>query len=410
MLTRAKARLRAHALMRPLRSSLRAARPHLPPIIYIGGILGTQIYDRAGQRFTWGSAKGLLRHDWDPLGFAPGSPHHHRALLNKQLHEFNIVPGLISSVITRDVLNALEVGLGYREHVDLFFLGYDWRDDYRRLGARIENEIQRLRLQFGQDQQVILIGQSVANLGLRHWLRQASPDFRAAVRKWYAFGPPWLGTWNAVHMLQEGCWPASKLVNGFSAEAVARCPSSWQLLPAESRLCDRHGNLVAGFDIFDANHWADNGLPSHIPNLQKWLDMGRTFAREVSGTQASDAEVPQTWFANDRNLAVTRAVQGQAGSPALTTVQAIRKKAPDAMQSATERGDDHLPLRHLTDRACGPLVRDLDAMPWGHNAVLIGQAHDHRAQINHAPNLQALAQDIAALSKTPSPRNQGPKT
>lgn len=395
--------------MRPLQPSLRPARTHLPPIIYLGGILGTQIYDREGQRFTWGSAKGLLRHDWDPLGFAPGGAHHHRALLNAQLHEFNIVPGLISSVITRDVLNVLEVGLGYREHVDLFFLGYDWRDDYRRLGARIENEIQRLRLQFGQDQQVILIGQSVANLGLRHWLRQTSPSFRSAIRKWYAFGPPWQGTWNAVHMLQEGCWPASKRINGFSAEAVARCPSTWQLLPTESRLCDRDGAPIEGFNIFDAHHWADNGLPSNIPNLQKWLDMGRAFAESVSGTQPSDTEVPQTWFANDRNLAVTAAVRGQTGTPALTTVEAIRKQAPRAMLAATELGDDHLPLRHLTHSACGPLVRHLDAMPWGRNSVLIGQAHDHRAQINHAPNLRALALDIAALSRTPPPQSQSQK-
>jgi len=398
MLSRVRSRLRARVLTHPLGHQLQPARTQLPPIIYIGGILGTKLYDRGHQRFTWGTAAGLLHKDWDPTSLAPGGRHHRRALLNQQLHEFNIVPGLISSTITRDVLNVLEVGLGYREQVDLFFLGYDWRDDYRRLGTRIENEIQRLQLQFGEDQQVILIGQSVANLGLRHWVRQASPEHRAAIRKWYAFGPPWLGTWNAVHMLQEGCWPASRRINGYPPEAVARCPSSWQLLPAESRMCDREGTPIDQFNIFDAHHWSDNGLPGDIPHLQRWLNMGKAFAETISGKHEADTLIPQTWFANDRNLAVTTAVNVCSGAPALTTVDAIRQGAPQLLSSVTECGDDHLPLRHLTQQGCGPLVRDLDAMPWGHNSVLIGQAHDHRAQINHTPNLQALVLDIAATS------------
>lgn len=398
MLTRAHARLRARGLMRPWREALRPARAHLMPVIYLGGILGSKLYDRARQAYTWGDARGLLSRGWDAATFTPDAKQPRRVLLNEQLHEFKIIPGMLSSIVTRDVVNALEVGLGYREHADLFFLGYDWRDDYRRLGARIENEIERVRLQFGQDQQVILIGQSVANLGLRYWLRQADPSYRAAIGKWYAFGPPWLGTWNAVHMLQEGCWPGSRLVNGFAPEAVAQCPSTWQLLPTESQMRDHDGHVLHGFNIFDAHHWRDNGLPGHIPKLQAHLDQGREFMQAVSGWQAEDAQVPQTWFANARNLAVTAAVRGHPGDAALTTVDAIRRAAPSLLPAVTEIGDDHLPLRHLTSVPCGPLVRDHDAMPWGRNAVLIGQAHDHRAQINHGPNLQALVRDIAALS------------
>jgi hypothetical protein len=403
MLTRAYARLRAHALMRGLRDELRPARANLMPVIYVSGILGSKMYDRMAQVYTWGHVRGLVMRQPGEAAFAPDLQQPNRVLTNEALHEFPIVPGLVSTIVTRDVVNALEVGLGYRLHADLCFLAYDWRDDYRRLGERLENEIQRLRLQFGAQQKVILIGQSVANVGMRYWMRHCDPSYLASIGKWYAFGPPWQGSWNAVHMLQEGYWPATRKLHGFSPEDVMQCPSAWQLLPVESRLCDRDGQPVPGFNIFDAHHWRENGLPSAIPALQSRLDAARAFAQDVAGHQPRDLAVPQTWFVNARNLAVSAAVQGHGGQPALTHLDHLRKQVPELLPAVCEVGDDHIPLRHFTQAPCGPLVRTHDAMPWGHNAVLIGAAKDHRAQINDGPNLQALVRDIAALAPTTTP-------
>ncbi|MEY4763828.1 MAG: hypothetical protein RI907_501 [Pseudomonadota bacterium] len=367
------------------------------PVLYVAGILGSKLYDRQTQLHTWGDARGLLMRGADEAGFAPDARQPGRVLLNEALHEFSIVPGLLSSIVTRDVVNALEVGLGYRLNVDLFFMAYDWRADYRRLGERLENEVQRLQQQFGEDQPVLLIGQSVANLGLRYWLRHADARWRQAIGKWYAFGPPWQGTWNAVHMLQDGYWPGTRAFHGFAPEDVAQCPSTWQLLPAESRLADHDGSDIVGFDIYDAHHWREHGLPADVAQLQARLDDGRAFAQAVSGWHPADDAVPQTWFVNDSNLAVSRAVRGGPGQPALTTLDALRRQRPQLVPDLCEPGDDHIPLRHITQAPCGPLVSSHAAMPWGHNAVLIGQAADHRAQINHGPNLLALVRDIAAL-------------
>ncbi|ATE59687.1 hypothetical protein CCZ27_06755 [Thauera sinica] len=310
------------------------------------------------------------------------------------------MPGIYSSIVTRDVVNALEVGLGYRLGCDLFFLAYDWRSDYRRLGGLIELEIRRLQSRFGEHQKIVLIGQSVANPAIRYWLRTCTPEIRESIGKWYAFGPPWRGTWNSVYMLQNGYWPATRKYHGFSAEAVGTCPSVYQLLPAEGRMIDRRGERIDGFDIFDAGHWRDAGLPCQQANLAGQLAQARDFAAAIAGTHPAEAAVPQTWFVNAANQAVSAALEGEGNAPAATSLETIRKRAPEILERCQEIGDDHFPLRHITEAPCGPLVTSLDAMPWGDNAVVVSRAHDHRALINHGPNLYALVKDMAMLRCT----------
>jgi len=410
MISKVLSRLRAHAALRTLHTVERQENGRNLPVLYVPGIFGTKLYDRQRQVHLWGDYRGLLFRQPGEAGFEidPNDPQ--RILADEPLHEFRILPGLFSSIVTRDVVNALEVGLGYRLGSDLFFLAYDWRVDYRLLGRSIELEIRRLQSRFGEHQKILLIGQSVANPAIRYWLRRCAPEMRESVAKWYAFGPPWRGTWNAVHMLQHGYWPASRKFHGFSAEAVATCPSVYQLLPAESALCDSHGTKIEGFDIFDATDWREAGLPHHHLGLKEQLAQARDFAAAISGTHQAEAAVPQTWFVNSANQAVSAALAGDGVTPAATTLKAIRERAPEVLERCLEIGDDHFPLRHITEAPCGPLVASLDAMPWGDNSVIIARAHDHRALINHAPNLFALVKDIAAFadatqSTLPPPRD-----
>lgn len=398
MLSQAYARLRAHRILRSLQpKKLRQAGRNLP-VLYVPGIFGTKLYDRQRQVDLWGDYRGLLFRQPDEAGFEIDAADPQRVLANETLHEFRILPGLYSSIVTRDVVNALEVGLGYRLGCDLFFLAYDWRDDYRKLGRLIELEIERLQARFGQHQRIVLIGQSVANPAIRYWLRRCAPAMRESIAKWYAFGPPWLGSWNAVHMLQNGYWPATRKYHGFSAEAVGTCPSVYQLLPAEGRLIDRRGERVNGFDIFDASHWRDAGLPYRHPNLAGQLAQAREFFAATTGHHPADAAVPQTWFVNAANQAVSAALMGSGDEAAATTLDAIRQRAPDLLERCLEIGDDHFPLRHIAEAPCGPLAASLDAIPWGADAVIVSRAHDHRALINHGPNLYALVKDLAALA------------
>jgi len=397
MISKFLSRLRAHAVLRSLRTGEQSPARHNLPVLYVPGIFGTKLYDRQYQVHLWGDYRGLLFRQPGEAGFEIDPDNPQRILADEPLHEFRILPGLFSSIVTRDVVNTLEVGLGYRLGSDLFFLAYDWRVDYRLLGRLIELEIQRLQSRFGEHQKILLIGQSVANPAIRYWLRHCAPEMRESVAKWYAFGPPWRGTWNAVHMLQHGYWPASRKFHGFSAEAVGTCPSVYQLLPAESVLRDCHGARIEGFDIFDATHWREAGLPHQHANLGEQLALARHFAEEIAGTHTAEAAVPQTWFVNSANQAVSAALAGDGVTPAATTLKAIRERAPEVLERCLEIGDDHFPLRHITEAPCGPLVASLDAMPWGDNAVVISRAHDHRALINHAPNLYALVKDIAAF-------------
>jgi hypothetical protein len=398
MISKAFSRLRAHAVMRPLRSAnLRSSRRNMP-VLYVPGIFGTKLYDRQRQVYLWGDYRGLLFRQPNEAGFEIDPADPQRILANETLHEFRIVPGVLSSIVTRDVVNALEIGLGYRLGCDLFFLAYDWRDDYRRLGRLIELEIQRLQSCFGTHQKIVLIGQSVANPAIRYWLRSCTPEMRESIAKWYAFGPPWRGTWNTVHMLQNGYWPATRKHHGFSAEAVGTCPSVYQLLPAEGRVLNAHGERVKDFDIFDATHWREAGLPYRHANLGRQLAQAREFALAIDGSHSAEAAVPQTWFANTANLAVSAALLGNGETPAASTLEAIGKQAPELSARCLEIGDDHFPLRHIAEAPCGPLVSYPEAIPWGENSVVVSRAHDHRALINHAPNLRALVKDIATLA------------
>ncbi len=395
MISKALSRLRSHVV---LRSSGQSPARRLP-VLYIPGLFGTKLFDRQCGEYIWGDYRGLLFRQPHEADYGVDNTDPWRVLANQTLYEFQIVPGIFSSIVTRDVVNALEVGLGYRLDCDLFFLAYDWRADYRKLGRLIEIEIERLQSRFGADQKIIIIGQSVANMAVRYWLRECRPEMRESVAKWYAFGPPWRGSWNTINMMQNGYWPATRRFHGFSAEAVASCPSVYQLLPAESRLMDRHGEPVAGFDIFDANCWKDAGLPCQHPGLAGQLAQAREFSQAISETNAAEQSVPQTWFVNSANQAVSTAVSGHDGEPVAATVEAIRQRAPDLLARCLEVGDDHSPLRHVSEAPCGPLVASPDAVPWGDNAVVISQAHDHRALINHGPNLRVLVRDMARLSE-----------
>jgi hypothetical protein len=375
------------------------------PVIYLPGILGIKLHDRDHQVDIWGDAGGLLRRRAHHADFDLHDDS--RVVAVEPLHHFTIVPGLLRSQVTTHLVDVLAAALGYRVGRDLFFLSHDWRRDYRHTAARLAHEIARVRLDFGPRQRVIVIAQSVSNLAVRYWLRHADPAQRAAVARWYAFGPPWQGTYNAFKMLQAGYYPASRRFHGFSPAQVARYPSCYQLLPRRTRLIDRTGAVVDDFDPYLAEHWRahrvapagfDLAASQERQTLQGLLDDARRFADETAGSDAREQQVPQVWFAGAANRAVTAAIREDDG--VAVTDAAIRARHPTLAERVLVEGDDHIPLRDLTEDACGPLVRDADAAPYGENFVFISQAPDHRALINHRPNLLAIARDMATLRGT----------
>lgn len=393
--------LRARAIRRRV---ARAGYPDAknPPIIYVPGILGVKLFDRAQRLDLWGDARGILLPGPRRRAFALDDTDD--VVATEPLHHFPIVPGLVTTLVTAELVATLEAALGYREGHDLIFLGHDWRRDYRRVAERLELEIRRIQLDFGARQRVVIIGQSVANLAIRRMLRTCAPAIRASVAKWYAFGPPWRGTFNALKMLREGYYPASRRFKGFTPRDAATFAPCYQLLPRGAALLGAGGAEIAGFDLYDAACWIEHGLgdpalrgagPDERRALQGRLDDARRFGEEVSGTDPGERAVPQTWFAGARNHAVRAAIADPDG--ALVTEDAIRRRRPGLAARALAIGDDHIPLDHLTSDPPGPVIRSYDSIPFGESYLAIGAPKDHRALINYPPNLEALALDLAAV-------------
>ena len=383
----------------------RRVRRHFPrpaanlPVIYVPGIVGVTLHDRTHGVDVWGSPGGILRRNPKHADFRlrPGADHPVAAL--EVLHRFPIVPGLIETLVTSDVERVLGSALGYRRGRDLFFLGYDWRLGQAHLQSRITAMIDHIRGLYGATQRVVIIGQSVANLAIRMLVRRGSAKYRQAIARWYAFGPPWRGTWNAAQMLRDGYHPAGKRFFGFTPEDVLSYPATFELLPADARLLDQQGTPITDFDLSDPDCWVTYGLgPPGLLEVdraaRRWVrDQMQAAARlhaQVGGTEPVDAQVGQVWFAGIANRAVVAAARVD-GRTEVTVTKA------DAVPGATARGDDHVPLSHLTDAACGPLVRDAAHAPLGESYVVLSEAHDHRTLINHGPNLGVLAADMAAV-------------
>jgi hypothetical protein len=342
----------------------------------------------------WGSARAILRRDPRHAGYAVDESDD--VVATETLHHFPIASSLVTTLVTAELVHVLERALGYREGHDLVFLNHDWRRDYRLVAQRLELEIRRIQLDFGKRTRVIVIGQSVANLAIRLLVRTS--EVRRSIARWYAFGPPWRGTFNALKMLREGYYPASRRFHGFSPRDAASFAPCYQLLPQSAELLDDRGERIAGFDLYDARCWTAYGLgdPS-VPRdeLQRRLDDARRFAAEVAGDDPRDREVDQVWFAGARNHAVRAAIADAGG--ALVTEDAIRTRQPVLAARSLAVGDDHVPLDHLTSVAPGPVIRSYDALPYGERYLAIGMAKDHRALINYPNNLEALAMDIAAV-------------
>ena len=394
--------LRARRIARKVRRTGRASAENLP-VIYLPGILGVKLYDRKNKTHIWGDYRGTLFHDPQHAGYALRNDD--SVIADEHMHYFKIIPGLLDSLITAELKQVLEQALSYKEGRDLFFLCYDWRRDFKFLSKRIEQKIRDIRKEYGPTQQVIILGQSAANLAVRHLLRTCEPTIRDSIAKWYAFGPPWKGTYNSLKMLREGYYPAGRLFHGFSPEDSFTYPGCYQLLPRNARICSLNGETIDDFDIYNADCWADYGLgPASLKNawsamrpvLQNYLDRSKALERQIEGTDPKEARVSQTWFVGTRNQAVTSAVAHPGG--ALVSEAAIRKYAPDRATQCLAQGDDHIPLSHLTQNPCGPLIHSCDSIPYGESYVLMGKPHDHRAIINYQPNLRALAMDIGEVN------------
>ncbi|ODQ04584.1 MULTISPECIES: lipase/acyltransferase domain-containing protein [Enterobacterales] len=377
--------------------------PNLP-IIYLPGILGTKLFDRQKQAFIWGDHRSVFTKSDYEYEY-PSTQHSPRVLATEQLHAFSIVPYLVSTLVTQELKDVLETALGYREGQDLFFLAHDWRADHRVLVDTIDREVDRLKTIFGENQPFIFIAQSASNLAIRYWLRHTTPENRALVAKWYAFGPPWHGTFQALSMMETGYYAGSRYLYGFSPDDVCGCPFVYQLLPPNPVVIDSYGRALNDFDIYDEACWEHYRLGPYKTSissaqnqrvreaLAKNLQGAKRFTDAVSGINADEQAVPQVWYLSDNNITLKAAIYGR--DRWYLQAKEIKREFPQLVAQTLTVGDDHLPLEGLLQHWSAPIVRDRYQHPWGNSFAFISQASTHRALINHTPNLRSLAFDIA---------------
>lgn len=397
--------IRAQSIAAKLRRAGLGAKRQNLPVIYLPGILGTKLYDRQQQKFIWGGAGGFFARQ--PYEYQNTEAQRSRILASEQLHAFTIVPGLVHTLVTAELKQVLQTALGYQEGQDLFFLGHDWRADHRQLADHLDAEIQRLKTIFGADQKIVLIGQSASNLAVRYWLRHTSAENRETIAKWYSFGPPWQGTFHALSMMETGYYAATRYLHGFSPDDIAGYPSAYQLLPANPNVIDIHGQPLKDFDIYNPQCWQEYQIGPYRTSggdissqcqrvrdrLEQHLHQAKEFAASIAGVSQLEQAVPQVWYLSDNNQAVKAAVYHRQRW--YLQAKNILRDIPQLASQTLAAGDDHLPLNGLLDHRCGPIVRDPNHQPWGTSYIYVSQARTHRALINHTPNLQSLAFDLA---------------
>lgn len=380
------------------------------PIIYLPGILGSKLYDLKNQSMIWGDHKGIFhKNDYEyPLDkqsqiLAASSA--------KQLHSFTILPGIVDIFITMELKMSLERALSYREGVDLIFLAHDWRADHRLLASMLANEIKRIQKIYGEQQKIILIAQSASNCAIRYFLQSTNSQTRDSIAKWYAFGPPWSGTFQALSMFQTGYYAGSRLFNGFTPDDIAGYPSAYQLLPYSPQIIDGKGNEIKEFNIYDPECWKSfhmgpyrKGIKSISAQCQRNrnqlienLSSAKSFAESTVRRTPADRAVPQVWYLSDNHQAVKKAIYDK-GHWYLRSKD-ILHHYPHLASQALSPGDDHLPVDELLQEWEGPVIRDKNQHPWGNEFAFISQAKTHRKLVNYTPNIRSLIFDIATLQQ-----------
>ena len=392
------------------------------PVLYMPGILGTKLYDRQERINVWGDPAGLLAHKPEHAAFKldpcpcikdlPASKlDNPRIIASEALHAFPIIPGLVHTLVTAELVHVLQAALGYRLGRDLVFIGHDWRQDYRLLAKRLDLELARIDAIYGSNQKIVLMGQSSGNFAFCHWLGKAKPSLRKRIARWYLFGPPWQGTYHSLSMLHEGYYPGTRYFHGFSPADVATYPSVYQMLRHNPKLIDHTGRAIEDLDLLSPDCWQEYGLgpwhqaqqKEHLSDddkkagLTPCLEMASIFADELVKSREAVKDISQLWFLGSANTAVRYAVC--RNKKLLLKAKDIRRNAPEAAGKALVPGDDHLPLEDFAKDPNGPFVTDSKNLPYGENFMFVGKSKDHRALINYTPNLRILAFDLAVIRR-----------
>lgn len=373
--------------------------------IFVPGLLGVKLKHYGSQELLWGSAKALFKR---PLHYDSLQYDDPLVLPDEAIQKFTIIPHLLELMVYQEITDSLKYGSKLILNKNLFFLSYDWRKDYRNIGTLLRQQIQTIQSLHGDDVPIVLIGQSMANLGIKHYLRYDAHAKSVNIKRWYSFGPPWRGSFNTLDFMQKGYYPGGKLLHGFSPQYTFAYPSTYQLLPQQAKLVNHYGESIDTFNLYDAQQWFDYNianikeLPQHLAKmtLQHYLDDAQAFAQELAGEEGYEATISQLSFVSDRNQALTHAVWDEEKRQFITSLKTLQHYPKSLQEIVLEPGDEHIPLSHYTHYQRHPLIRHYALAPLGEPFIAISnQPSEHRKLINFSPNIDLMIKDMNYIRK-----------
>ena len=254
------------------------------PLIFIPGILGSKLCERATGRIVWGDRRSLLnfallelpvQYDPDKLSYVPCGIISSIAILGPwRAHEYD------------DLFDTFK-NVGFQVGKDLFVFDYDWRLSNRVNAANFDRFVAK-NIPAGDFD---IVAHSMGGLVAKLWLAQ-SPNAQRTKRL-VTLGTPFFGSAATIHTIESGWgfW-ANLAAGGLSTirEATLTFPSVYEMLPSYPDCCEfaTQGPAANYFDIFDATKWQTfEWLPASLQSKERivWLTKMLADAKAISQVQ-----------------------------------------------------------------------------------------------------------------------------
>lgn len=235
-------------------SRISSAKHFQPPVVIIHGALGSKLRMRHSEQEIWpGSISKMIFGDYDSLRLKinpdtlePDFSDSEAYALFEQAGGKDYYGRILRTLSAAGSYHPSQPGLANPQGESrVYVFVYDWRQDLTKSAARLDQFIQRIRLDYGMAElKVDIVAHSMGALVTRYFLRYGSTDVlddpqprgnfsgMKKVRKVVLIGAPNLGSVSGLQQFLIGF----KVGTGhITTEALATMPSSYQLLPHPDR-------------------------------------------------------------------------------------------------------------------------------------------------------------------------------
>ncbi len=266
----------------------RQAKQDKVPVIFIPGVLGSQLRDTETGALVWpGSASDLaLGRKFEELALPVAATD--RLNSTDNLQPAGIFMTAAGALFYPSIVDTLEVAGGYTcvdiekltAQSDCVLMSWDWRKDMVLAAQRLDSLIDQIRtIREAPDLQVDIIAHSAGGLVARYYARYGAVDVLddetfipshvggEKINKAILIGTPNYGSINALQQAIEGSRVGIKKLE---PEILVTMPSLYQLLPHPERswIVDTHGQRI-DLDLFSVDTWKQMKWSIFAPQIKQ---------------------------------------------------------------------------------------------------------------------------------------------